>query len=183
MLTRTPRLHRGPLGFLARTGLLATVAVASSWAMASALGSPAARAAEETLHYQLETTCTVRGGAPLPCTVEAVDEASGDVTIYRHTIGKNVTSIRVTDDPLTMSVMAPGSQEWVDLSSAGARFSTNTICFNERDLCVVNPNYLNSVREERPQSTAGRDLVVVLFDDDGRVNLTCYDDGCEGVLE
>ena len=183
MLTRTPRLHRGAQGLLARLGLLAKVAVASSWAAATVLGLSPARAAEDTLLYQLETTCTVRGGAAQPCTVEAIDEASGDATVYRHTIGKSVTSIRVTDSPLTMSVMTAGSQDWENLTSAGARFSTNTICFNDRDLCVVNPNYLNSVREERPEATAGRDLVVVMFDDSGRVDLTCYDDGCEGVLE
>mgnify|MGYP007019758134 FL=1 len=65
--------------------------------------------------------------------------------------------------------------------SAAARFSTNTICFNGRDLCAINPNYLNSVREDRPDATAGRDLVKVQFGADGRIDLTCYDDGCKGV--
>lgn len=184
MPTRTLRSHRGPLSFLRRIGLLATtVAAASAGAVAPFLVSSPAQAAEDTLLYLLETTCTVRGGSPQPCTVEAIDEAEGEATLYRHMIGKTVTSIRVTDSPMTMSVMTAGSKDWENLNDAGARFSTNTICFNNRELCVVNPNYLNSVREERPDSTAGRDLVVVKFGPDGRADLTCYDEGCEGVLE
>jgi hypothetical protein len=46
---------------------------------------------------------------------------------------------------------------------------------------VVNPNYLNSVREEKTEALAGRDLVGVKFSPDGRVSLTCYDEACEGV--
>jgi hypothetical protein len=80
-----------------------------------------------------------------------------------------------------MSLWDPTSKSWVVLQSAGARFSTNTICFNGRDLCVVNPNYLNSVREEKTEALAGRDLVGVKFSRDGRVSLTCYDEACEGV--
>jgi hypothetical protein len=46
---------------------------------------------------------------------------------------------------------------------------------------VINPNYLNSVREDRPDATAGRDLIKVQFGTDGRIDLTCYDNGCKGV--
>jgi hypothetical protein len=80
-----------------------------------------------------------------------------------------------------MSRWNAATNSWVVLTSAGARFSTNTICFNGRDLCVVNPNYLNSVREEKVDALAGRDLVGVKFSKDGRVSLTCYDEACEGV--
>jgi hypothetical protein len=111
--------------------------------------------------------------------VEAVDE--GDATIYSHRIGKQVQKIRISDAPVSMSLWDPTSKSWVVLKSAGARFSTNTICFNGRDLCVVNPNYLNSVREEKTEALAGRDLVGVKFSRDGRVSLTCYDEACEGV--
>jgi hypothetical protein len=55
------------------------------------------------------------------------------------------------------------------------------VCFNGRDLCVVNPNYLNSVVQDRPEAMAGRDLVQVFFGKDGRINLSCYDDGCQKV--
>jgi len=47
----------------------------------------------------------------------------------------------------------------------------------------VNPNYLNSVREDRQDlRLQGRDLVKVHFGPDGRVNATCYDEGCEADL-
>jgi hypothetical protein len=80
-----------------------------------------------------------------------------------------------------MSIWVDSTKTWKNLDSAAARFSTNTICFNGRDLCAINPNYLNSVREDRPDATTGRDLVRVQFGADGRIDLTCYDDGCKGV--
>jgi hypothetical protein len=43
---------------------------------------------------------------------------------------------------------------------------------------VVNPNYLNSVLQQNPAAMAGRDLVKVHFGADGRINASCYDDGC-----
>ena len=80
-----------------------------------------------------------------------------------------------------MSVWVDSTKTWKSLDSATALFSTNTVCFNGRDLCVIKPNYLNSVKEDRPDATAGRDLIKVQFDADGRIDLTCYDDGCKGV--
>ncbi|MFY8149248.1 MAG: hypothetical protein ACOVNL_08535 [Prochlorococcaceae cyanobacterium] len=137
---------------------------------------PAARA--EVL-YTLDTTCTLRGGAAQPCQVQAQED--DEATLYRQTVGKEVITIRITDRPIRMSLQKKGSKEWSNLTNAGARFSTNTICFNNRDLCVVNPNYLNSVREENPGSLEGRDLVMVHFGPDGRVNISCYDEGCEAI--
>ena len=64
------------------------------------------------------------------------------------------------------------------LTGAAARFSTNTVCFNGSDLCVVNPNYLNSVRQANSSATEGRDLVRVHFGADGRIDASCYDAGC-----
>jgi hypothetical protein len=154
-------------------------------AMALGLVLPSAQAraeAKETL-YSLETRCSVAGGEPEPCVVEATKDAEG--TTYRHTIGERPDTVsitvRITDAPVRMRVWDVAKNTWTPLSSAAARFSTNTICFNGRDLCAVNANYLNSVREERPDATAGRDLVQVRFDESGRVDLTCYDDGCKEV--
>jgi hypothetical protein len=135
--------------------------------------------AQSTTLYRLETTCTIRGGAPQDCVVEAIDE--GDTTVYRHTIGSRVEVVRVSDPPLRMSILDAPTGRWRQVQSAGARFSTNTICYDDRDLCVINPNHLNSVREERVDSLEGRDLVGVRFGADGRVILTCYDEGCEGL--
>jgi hypothetical protein len=157
--------------------------VAGASTLVSALllpGLPAALAeAKGEVLYKLETTCTIKGGAAQACVVEAVEQS--DATIYTHRIGKQVVKIRISDSPVSMSLWDAGQKDWLVLNSAGARFSTNTICFNGRDLCVVNPNYLNSVREDRTEALAGRDLVGVKFSRDGRVSLTCYDDACEGV--
>ena len=161
-------LNRNTLG--RRIGLLA--AAASALAAAPAL-------AEATTLYKLDTKCSIKGGDPQACVVEAINE--GNATVYRHIMGNTVETIRVTDSPVRMSQWTKGSKTWTNLKSAAARFSTNTICFNGRDLCVVNPNYLNSVREDRPDATAGRDLIRVKFGADGRIDLTCYDDGCKGV--
>ncbi len=126
--------------------------------------------------YKLDTTCTIKGGAPVPCSVEAIDEGSS--TLYRHRIGTATETIRVSDSPVRMSRWIAATKEWQPLQQAGARFSTNTVCFNGLDLCVVNPNYLNSVRQGNATAMAKRDLVRVHFGDDGRINITCYDEGC-----
>jgi hypothetical protein len=169
--------HRGlfhrPLfmsgGILA--GLTATVLLAPQ-------ATPAAQpAAAEQLLYTLSTQCSLQGAAPVPCTVEAVDE--GGATLYRHRIGKATETVRITAEPVTMAIWSTDRKEWRPLRGASARFSTNTVCFNGKELCVVNPNYLNSVREDRSNTRLqGRDLVMVHFGQDGRVDASCYDDAC-----
>jgi hypothetical protein len=147
-------------------------------AAAPAPATPAAAAPVPRLLYTLSTRCSLAGGAPQPCTVEAIDE--GGNTLYRHRIGQETISIRVTDNPVTMQRFDPLRRQWVSLRTAGALFSTNSICFNGRELCVVNPNYLNSVREDRQDvRLQGRDLVKVHFGADGRVDASCYDAGCQ----
>lgn len=136
-------------------------------------------AAADTALYTLNTRCSIDGAAPQACVVEAVD--AGTATLYRHKVGAVTMTVRISDAPLRMERWNGAKKTWQPLEEAAARFSTNTICFNGRDLCVVNPNYLNSVRQDRPDATAGRDLVMVRFDDTGRVNLSCYDDGCKEV--
>lgn len=140
---------------------------------------PPSRASEKPL-YRLETTCTLDGGAPQDCVVEVSD--LGDTTLYRHTIGSRVETIQVSGPPLRMGRLNPSTYQWQPLNSVRVRFSTNTVCFNNQDLCVVNTNYLNSVREERIEELEGRDLVMVRFDGDGQTVLSCYDQGCEGLL-
>jgi hypothetical protein len=111
--------------------------------------------------------------------VEAINEKGA--TLYRQTIGSTTETIRISDQPVRMERWDAKTKGWQSLTSAAARFSRNTVCFNGRDLCVVNPNYLNSVEEDRPEAMAGRDLVQVFFGKDGRINLSCYDDGCKRV--
>lgn len=126
--------------------------------------------------YRLETKCSQRNAAPVRCRVEVSNEA--DATLYRHTIGQEVTTVRVTAEPSRMAIWDPASERWRNLRNAEARFSTNTVCFNNRDLCVVNANYLNSLLEDRPD-LRGRDYVRAHFGSDGRVDVICYDRGCE----
>ena len=132
-----------------------------------------------TLLYRLETTCSIRGAKAVDCVVEALQD--DQATLYRHSIGPVVETIRISDGPLRMARLDPATGAWRSLGSAEAQFSSNTICFDGRDLCVFNPNYLNSVREERVDEFEGRDRVLVRFDGDGRVLLTCYDQGCEAL--
>ena len=136
------------------------------------------RSAEAVL-YKLETQCSQEGAAVVNCTVEAINE--GKSTRYRHQIGQTIKTIRITDDPLTMMLWKPEDKSWLSLRNASGRFSTNTVCFNDKDLCVINPNYLNSVRQDSPAKMAGRDLVMVHFGADGRIDASCYDAGCDVV--
>jgi hypothetical protein len=138
------------------------------------LGAPQAARAE--VLYTLETRCSLRAAVPVPCKVEAVNEANA--TLYRHAIGQRNTTVRISDTPLRMELWDSAGGQWRSLTTAAARFSSNTVCFNGRDLCVVNPNYFNSVLQQNPAAMAGRDLVKVHFGADGRINASCYDDGC-----
>lgn len=131
--------------------------------------------------YTLKTQCSLRGAAPVACTVEAVDDSGA--TLYRHRIGSDIQTIRITDKPVRMVLWDGTAKRWHSLTRASARFSSNTVCFNGQDLCVVNPNYLNSVREGNLAAMSGRDLVKVNFGSDGRINASCYDDGCEVSLQ
>ena len=133
------------------------------------------------LLYSLRTTCSLAGADPVPSTVEAVDE--GKATLYRHLLAGRTETVRISDKPIRMAVWDAGTKQWRNLSRASARFSTNTVCFNGTELCVVNPNYLNSVREANTPATSGRDLVRVHFGADGRINASCYDDGCGVILQ
>ena len=158
---------------LRRAGL--GLAVATALLLAPQL-TLAGSARSEVL-YKLTTKCSLNGGPALACEVEAANEQAA--TLYRHQIGSTISTIRITDKPVTMGSWNQTTKGWQPLSKAAARFSTNTICFNGRELCVVNPNYLNSVREQRPDVTAGRDLVELRFDQQGRINLSCFDSGCQ----
>lgn len=162
--------------------LAAALMLLSCWPVVPLAGAGAEQATtKERAIYTLQTQCRLQATTIVPCTVQAIDE--GQATLYRHTFRDGVRSIRITDSPLRMTRWDASSQQWLSLNSASARFSTNTVCFNGVDLCVVNPNDLNSVRQERAAAMVSRDLVKVHFGSDGRINATCYDDGCEVSLK
>ncbi|MEA5392604.1 hypothetical protein VB738_15175 [Cyanobium gracile UHCC 0139] len=174
----TGRRNRCPIpaGVIPTAGLMAGVL------LAVAPASLAQQVPSAKVLYRLSTQCALQGAAPVPCTVEAVD--SGGATLYRHRIGTSVETVRITAEPVTMAIWAHDARNWRPLRGASARFSTNTVCFNGKDLCVVNPNYLNSVREDRANTRLqGRDLVMVHFGSDGRVDASCYDDACALLLK
>ncbi|MBE9154683.1 MULTISPECIES: hypothetical protein [unclassified Cyanobium] len=149
-----------------------TAATALTWAL---LPAPA----RSEVLYTLETQCSLKQGAAQACTVEATEQDG--TTLYRHTIGDRVVLIRIEAEPSRMSLWNPSNNLWTYLTSAGALLSSNTVCFNGMDLCVVNPNYLNSLVEEKPALYEGRDLVRVKFGIDGRVDLSCFDTACAEV--
>lgn len=178
----------------ARRALLGTLLLIALQPLASPAQTPAAAPGPSTaaggtgaasparLLYTLTTRCSLAGGAAQPCTVEAIDE--GIDTLYRHRVGARTLTIRITEKPVTMAQLDGSGRRWQPLQSAAALFSTNTICFNGRELCVVNPNYLNSIREDRPDlNLQGRDLVRVHFGPDGRIDASCYDAGCKVVFQ
>jgi len=149
--------------------------------LASGLVLGQVQPAKAEVLYRLETRCSLKGATPVPCTVEAIE--AGEATIYRHQIsagqaGDRVETVRISAKPVRMDRWDPASKSFVALERAGARFSSNTVCFNGSDLCVVNPNYLNSVRQANSSATQGRDLVRVHFGADGRIDASCYDAGC-----
>ncbi|QEY30997.1 hypothetical protein EVJ50_00740 [Synechococcus sp. RSCCF101] len=153
--------------------------LAAALALGSGLSRPSAAA--EAL-YELETSCSLAGADPVACTVLASDD--GDSTRYEHRLGNgtSVLTLRISEDPVVrMERLDASGDNWSALSNAAARFSTNTVCFEGREVCVVNANYLNSIKEERGAALDGRDLVMVRFGADGRVNASCYDEGCEAL--
>lgn len=146
----------------------------------AALGFP--RAASAQTLYTLNTTCSLQRMAPVPCVVEAVEV--GDATEYRHRIGARTLVYRVFDEPyVRIEALNPATNTWTPVRNAGIRFSTNELCFNDRAFCVVNPNYLNSVREEGGPALAGRDRMGLSFGSNGRTEIACFDAGCTRLLE
>ena len=182
LLRRNPLLPKGhPEGRWPQRRISAGGSLLAGLLVSASLAPEPVRAAQQDPNarvlYRLSTQCALQGAAPVPCSVEAVD--TGAATLYRHRIGSSVETVRITAEPVTMAIWAHDTRNWQPLRGASARFSTNTVCFNGKDLCVVNPNYLNSVREDRSNTRLqGRDLVMVHFGSDGRVDASCYDDAC-----
>ena len=147
---------------------------------ASFLASPATAQSippDQKPLYELETDCSIKQGPIQKCLVDVYDQ--GTITYYRHRIGNQVELIRISDDPENrIERFNPQTKTWKSVASASAQFSTNTVCFNGREFCVVNPNFLSSLYEQRPGEYGERDLVKVVFDAGGRVKTSCFDDGC-----
>ncbi len=133
-------------------------------------------AAAELL-YRLETRCSLTGGPFQPCVVEA--SRDGDSLLVQHSIGRRTETIRFSAAPLRVSRRQLSTSQWQPVRLLGLRFSTQTVCFDGRMLCVINPNDLERVRQGNPLQLEGRDRVKVHFGRDGRIDASCFDEGCE----
>jgi hypothetical protein len=166
------QLHRRP-HFAAAAGLLA----------APALAFPGALQAE-TL-YTLDSFCSVNGTDAVPCRIEAIN--SGEATEYRHILGgtKGGTGggkevrFRVSDQPYTrIDLWDANGKSWRSARNASAFFALNALCLDGTSFCAINPNYLNSIRQDLGRAVNGRSVLEVHFGKDGRIDASCYDAGC-----
>ena len=140
----------------------------SSWLAAAltaalVLASPAADAQSTDSYnrlYVLQTNCSVRG-KPQRCQVEAFD--SKTATVYRTTIDGVRTSYRLVDTPGQR-----GAQLWSNESRSWV-----TLCLNGDELCVENPNYFASLRQQYPDLRS--DLIVARFNGKtAQLSAICY---------
>jgi len=167
---------------LFRWGRWMTTAMAVWLGGSSCLAQAASEPPKSTLLYTLNTSCRLRGAPAVPCVVQAVDV--GEATEYRHQIGKATITYRIFDEPyVRIEGLNPSTKNWGPARNATIQFATNELCFNDQALCVVNPNYLNSVREAAGSAFVGRERMGLAFGSQGRVEVVCFDKGCDRLLE
>jgi hypothetical protein len=127
--------------------------------------------------YTLESFCSLNGTDAVPCRIEAIDRS--DSTEYQHRIGSKEVRFRVSDKPYTRIELWDGSSNsWRSAQNASAFFALNAVCLDGTSFCAINPNYLNSVRQDLGKSVNGRSVLEVHFGKDGRIDASCYDAGC-----
>lgn len=122
--------------------------------------------------YTLQTDCAVAGEVGR-CTVEAFD--GNRATLYRTTVKGRRISFRLVDqsDLRGAQLWNPKQNAWVGLDRLSLDFATNTLCINGEELCIHNPNYFASLREEYP--TLRSDLIKARFTaKEGRLAAICY---------
>lgn len=125
-----------------------------------------------TLLYSLETDCSVKD-VENRCKVEAFDGL--DTTVYRTTVNSDRISFRLVDrnELRGAQIWDQASKSWRGLDRLSLNFKANELCINGRELCLINPNYFASLREDYPYLRA--DLIVARFDlKDGRLAAICY---------
>ena len=124
------------------------------------------------LLYRLETNCSVTD-VQNRCTVEAFDGSSS--TVYRTTLKGETISFRLIDEPERRGAQLWDGQtrSWVALDELSMDFTSNELCINGQQLCMINPNYFASIRDDHPSLRS--DLIVARFDaKDGRLAAICY---------
>ena len=145
------------------------------------LGSLSASAAVAQELYTLDTTCR-SGGKTHSCKVVASNV--DDTTEYVHTFGSNIVSYRVIDDPyVRIEGRASETKPWVSVKNATIDFQKEELCFNSEAFCVKNPTYLADVLVGSGDAMQGRTKAGMVFAANGRVDVACFDNGCNRLKE
>lgn len=131
--------------------------------------------------YSLDTTCRA-GARSFACRVEAVDVE--DTTEYRHRFGTRTVSYRVIEDPyVRIEGRGSDSKPWSSVKNATINFKTEELCFNNQAFCVKNPSFLADVLINSGDAMQGRTRVGMVFGSNGRLDVACFDNGCDRLEE
>lgn len=125
------------------------------------------------LLYNLETNCSLAGGAQSRCSVEAFDGKGA--TVYRTTVNGERISFRLLDQSHRQGAELWDNQKkgWVSLNRISLDFAANAICIDKDRLCIENPNYFQSLREDYPNLKS--DLIIATFNpENGTLAAICY---------
>lgn len=145
------------------------------------LGSLSASAAVAQELYSLETTCR-SADKTFSCAVVASNV--DDTTEYIHQFGSESVSYRVIDDPyVRIEGRASSTKPWTSVKNATINFKTEELCFNNEAFCVKNPRYLADVLIGSGDAMQGRTKVGMVFAANGRVDVACFDNGCDRLKE
>lgn len=130
------------------------------------IGQAQAKPAPTSL-YRLQTDCSLNGTTQR-CMVEAFD--GRDATVYRTSAKAETLSFRLIDQPERRAAQLwdARSNAWVGLDALSLDFTKNQLCINRQQLCMVNPNFFASIRDDHPNLRS--DLIVARFEaKDGRL--------------
>ena len=148
-------------------------------ALCSGLGAPAVFAEEL---YVLDTTCSTPTSPNFSCQVKAIDV--DDTTEYRHRFGSRTVSYRVIEDPyVRIEGQASPGAPWTSVKNASINFKTEELCFNSKAFCVNNPTFLADVLTQGGDAIQGRTRLGMAFAGNGRVDVSCFDNGCDRLME
>lgn len=135
--------------------------------------------AEDTLLYTLKTTCTV-AGQELPCEIQAKD--TPDYTVYATRVANGERTVRLGDRPsLIGQIWNTETKQWQPLQAMTVDVANKLICY-DKTFCMYNPNFINSLKENRPGFRQAQQQIRARFDATGRVNAICFDQGCDQPL-
>jgi hypothetical protein len=147
--------------------------------LCSGLGAPAVIAEEL---YVINTTCSTPTASRFSCQVQAID--IDDSTEYRHRFGSRTATYRVIEDPyVRIEGRTNAGQTWTSVKNASINFTTEELCFNSKAFCVNNPTFLADVLIQGGDAIQGRTRIGMVFADNGRVDVACFDKGCDRLME